>query len=149
MSRRSRRSGERSSTPAGVPRPRVWSSSWRSSGRLERPLQDTYPVDLSPFDSAEVLGTDISPVFNRKSHSLHPSPLAKRAFSNVRYSSTLGALARLARGDAFVIRSSKRVQFCVSRKQRRQVLFAQRIAGKRGVGRGKRWRRSSTSSWRC
>lgn len=144
MSRRSRRAGERSSTPAGVPRTRVWQSSWRSSSWPRQLLQDTDPVDLSPFDAAEVLGPDNYVIkFNRQSHALHPSPLAKqprRGFN------ALGA--RIAR-EVQTVRAPKTVLFCVQRKQRKQVLFAKRIAGRRGVGRGKRWFRSSTSQYRC
>lgn len=43
----------------------------------------------------------------------------------------------------------RRVLFCLRRKVRKEVLFALRIAGRRGVGAGKRWRRTAESSWRC
>lgn len=42
-----------------------------------------------------------------------------------------------------------RVQFCVKRKQRREVLHAYGVAGRRGVGRGKRLHRSAVSRYSC
>lgn len=42
-----------------------------------------------------------------------------------------------------------RVGFCVRRKQRREFLFAAGVAGSRGVGRGRSWRRTAESSYRC
>ena len=41
-----------------------------------------------------------------------------------------------------------KVAFCVRRKQRREVLFAMRVAGERGVGRGRAWRRKD-SQYTC
>lgn len=41
------------------------------------------------------------------------------------------------------------VIICVRRKRRREVLHAFRIAGKRGIGRGKSWKRNSYSQVRC
>ncbi len=41
------------------------------------------------------------------------------------------------------------VVVCVRRKRRRNVLFANRIAGRSGVGRGKQWRRNYYSQVRC
>lgn len=42
-----------------------------------------------------------------------------------------------------------RVKFCVMRKVRREVLFANRFAGSRGHLRGKRIRRTINSSYSC
>lgn len=143
MSRRSRRSGERSSPPAGGPRPRVWRPAWRSSSAPAL-LQAIEAVGLSPFDAAEDLPRNYVPKFNRYSHSLIPSPLAKQRPKGA-FGSWQDNLAR----EVMRVRAPKKVMFCVSRKQRKQVLFAKGIAGRRGVGRGKRWLRSSTSSYRC
>lgn len=52
-------------------------------------------------------------------------------------------------GWRFQSRVPSRVMFCVRRKQRKQVLFAFNIAGKSGVGRGKRWHRSYNSHYGC
>lgn len=43
----------------------------------------------------------------------------------------------------------RRVLFCLRRKVRKEVMFALKIAGRRGVGVGKRWRRTENSNWRC
>lgn len=146
--RRSRRSGDRRSTPAGVPRSRASRSAWSSSSSPWSSTRRSDPVDLLPFDAAEVLGpVDYVPTFNRLSHTVSPSPSYRRVSSGARYSSRLGALARLARGES--IRIPSRVDFCVARKQRKQVLFAKGVAGGYGVGRGKRWRRTSNSFYRC
>lgn len=48
-----------------------------------------------------------------------------------------------------VLRANPLVRFCVQRKARREVLFAFSVAGRRGVGAGKRWRRSVNSTWSC
>lgn len=47
------------------------------------------------------------------------------------------------------IAAPHRVYFCLSRKRRREVLHAFRIAGKRGIGKGKRVRRTQNSQYRC
>lgn len=46
------------------------------------------------------------------------------------------------------LKVDKRVRFCVQRHQRRQVLHALGIAGRRGLGRNG-VRRSENSNWRC
>lgn len=58
---------------------------------------------------------------------------------------------RLRNGPSWrlFVRVPYRERFCVKRKQRKQVLFAYGVAGRRGIGRGKRWIRNSTSSYRC
>lgn len=56
---------------------------------------------------------------------------------------------RGARDRLISLAADRRVLFCVRRRERRAVLFARRVAGKRGVGVGKRWRRTITSQWRC
>lgn len=43
----------------------------------------------------------------------------------------------------------RRVLFCLRRKVRKEIMFALNIAGRRGVGAGKRWRRTENSNWRC
>lgn len=40
-------------------------------------------------------------------------------------------------------------RFCVQRKQRREVMFALDVAGRRGVGAGKRWKRRVESQYNC
>lgn len=47
------------------------------------------------------------------------------------------------------VRAPSRARFCLQRKQRKEVLFAYGVAGRRGVGRGKRWNRNANSQWRC
>lgn len=48
------------------------------------------------------------------------------------------------------VRVPGRVQFCVQRKQRREVLFAREIAGfRRSPGAGGHYRRNEDSNWRC
>lgn len=49
----------------------------------------------------------------------------------------------------FQSRVPSRTWFCVRRKQRKQVLFAFKIAGRSGVGRGKRWFRNRNSHYGC
>lgn len=46
------------------------------------------------------------------------------------------------------IRAPRRVYFCVQRKQRKEVLFAKNIAGRRGLGR-RGVRRTQNSQYRC
>lgn len=43
----------------------------------------------------------------------------------------------------------RRVQVCVRRQIRRQVMFAHRYAGRSGLGRGRRWRRTEESNYSC
>lgn len=43
----------------------------------------------------------------------------------------------------------RQVSFCQSRAARREVLFARNVAGRRGVGRGKPWRRTFESNYSC
>lgn len=66
----------------------------------------------------------------------------KRAFSKARYYNKLGALA---------IAAPSRVQFCVRRKVRREVLFAIRKVGRSGSspGRYRRYRRTGDSRYSC
>lgn len=52
-------------------------------------------------------------------------------------------------GWRFQSRVPSRTWFCIRRNQRKQVLFALKIAGKRGIGRGKRWNRNHTSHYGC
>lgn len=64
------------------------------------------------------------------------------------------ALARSKAGSIlrswrFHVSVPRKMGFCVRRKQRKEVLFALSIAGRSGVGRGKRWRRNAQSSYRC
>lgn len=47
------------------------------------------------------------------------------------------------------INAPRNVQFCVRRKIRREVMFAKNVAGRRGVGRGKSWRRTNESRYHC
>lgn len=48
------------------------------------------------------------------------------------------------------VQAPRRVAFCVRRQQRKEVLHALGIAGRRGlVGRGGSYHRTSNSSWRC
>lgn len=47
------------------------------------------------------------------------------------------------------IQAPSRVKFCVRRKIRREVMFARNMAGRRGIGRGKTWRRSENSNYSC
>lgn len=42
-----------------------------------------------------------------------------------------------------------RARHCLDRKSRREVLFALRKAGKSGIGRNKRWRRTQASNYHC
>lgn len=46
------------------------------------------------------------------------------------------------------LRADKSVTFCVRRKQRREVLFARKVAGRKGLG-GGGVRRTISSSWSC
>lgn len=46
------------------------------------------------------------------------------------------------------VRVPERVKFCVQRKERREVLFARRVAGRRGTAPGP-YRRSPKSQWSC
>lgn len=48
-----------------------------------------------------------------------------------------------------LLEADPRRLFCVRRAERKQVMFALKVAGKRGVGRGKRWKRTYNSQWRC
>lgn len=67
--------------------------------------------------------------------------------SPVRSVASLPKLARYWR--AFnVLAVNKKVHFCVQRKQRREVLFARKIAGRSGLGLRGVVRRPE-SSWRC
>lgn len=43
----------------------------------------------------------------------------------------------------------RRVQVCVRRRIRRSVMFALDKAGRRGLGRGRRWRRTEESNYSC
>lgn len=56
---------------------------------------------------------------------------------------------RQSRDMLRLLRLDPRTMVCVRRGQRREVLFAYRVAGRRGVGAGKRWRRSVHSQWSC
>lgn len=60
-----------------------------------------------------------------------------------------GAGTIMAPFGSLRIMAPRRVLFCLRRKVRKEVMFALRIAGKRGVGAGKRWRRTENSQWRC
>lgn len=51
--------------------------------------------------------------------------------------------------NSLFMRVPTRVSFCVRRKQRREVLFARNVAGRRGVGYGKHWRRTQDSQYTC
>lgn len=57
-------------------------------------------------------------------------------------------LRRPPPASALFVSSPRRVSFCIRRKARREVLFALRIGGLRGIGRNG-VRRSLTSHWRC
>lgn len=46
-------------------------------------------------------------------------------------------------------RAPMQLLVCIRRKQRREVLFAQEIAGRRGLGRGKKQRRNDYSEVSC
>lgn len=74
-------------------------------------------------------------------------------FRSAKPLSPLQAQQRNASWRAFnvlQIQAPRRVAFCVRRKQRREVLHAYGIAGRRGlVGRGGGYRRTADSHWRC
>lgn len=75
-------------------------------------------------------------------------PPAKRSFrvlpnAAYQYAALMAPLNKLR------VFAPRRVLFCLRRKVRKEVMFALNIAGKRGVGAGKRWRRTENSNWRC
>lgn len=143
MSRRSRRAGERSSTAAAVPRRRVWSSARWSQVRSQRPHLAEDPVDLLAIGRQSVLGPEYDipvTVYNRKSFGVHPLPLAKQPRRG--FESRVHNVAR----EVLTVRAPKRALFCVQRKQRRQVIFA---TGKSGRNGARRYRRTSSSNYRC
>lgn len=47
------------------------------------------------------------------------------------------------------VRVPKRDQLCIARRVRREVMHALAVAGRRGVGAGRRRRTSRWSEWRC
>lgn len=146
--RRSRRSGDRRSTTAVVPRSRASDLSRWSPAALERPHLDDYPVHLAAFDTPEVLGSlfpvqDIQYTARRAPVLLSPSPY--RHAPEGRFGRRLSGLAsRVLR-----VTAPKKVLFCVSRKTRRQVLFAKGRAGFSGSVKKRFFRRDSSSQYRC
>lgn len=102
-------------------------------------------MDLLAFDTPEVLDRMERPRGPRELVSWSVRfPLAKQR-SQTAFGSRVAAQAlRVLR-----IRSPKKVRFCFDRSVRRQVMFARGVAGRSGVGRGKRWSRTVNSQYRC
>lgn len=79
----------------------------------------------------------------------YPSPASQDRYSAFReWSRGVGT----TRGRSTPLRVPSAVWFCLKRKQRRQVLFARRVAGwrrKRSPGRGGSYRRTPNSAYRC
>lgn len=78
------------------------------------------------------------------------APITAAARSRQAYAKAL-PLRHLAKQISRVVSrpSINRAWFCFRRKSRRQVLFARRVAGSRGVGFGKRWRFTPESQVSC
>lgn len=84
----------------------------------------------------------VSRVQRLPKRALHPTlrfPAKRVSRKSVNYRA-LGALT---------IRVPERAAFCVRRKVRRQVMFALGVGGSRGMMRGKRFRRTQDSQYRC
>lgn len=117
--------------------PRAYEADRRPVEPLERPLpylppylsptNATYPT-YSPYRKARVYVPPVT--YGRKSKAL---PLAQQFQS----------LKALHTPEAY------RAKHCLDRRQRREVLFATKQAGKSGAQRGKRYRRTASSNYSC
>lgn len=123
---------------------------------LPRPFADTSKLSVAPSRARPTARADLEVGRKRRvnltrglparGYSLRsgPSPsLAKRR------SVAFGFLRRQPRVFLDALRADPRVSFCVSRKKRREVLFALNRAGFRGSARKVKWKRSYNSQWRC
>lgn len=96
------------------------------------------------------------PTFPRPPSSPTPLPFKKRGIPRV-YLPPAPTHGRIRKPSAPSFASLKalhtpeayRARHCLDRKTRREVLFALRIPGKSGIGRGKRWRRTAASHYSC
>lgn len=145
MSRKNRTRGDR---VAVIRRPGA-SEFDDANGTLPRSAYRDFEANLGdlPFD-AVYLERDERGTGRRQMRSLFYVPFAKRVASprNKRG-------ATLAHWRFVTSGVSSRVGFCVKRKQRREVLHALRIAGKRGLRgsgrRGRMYKRSAASWYSC
>lgn len=107
------------------------------------------PADISPdavgggYFVGEADDPPVPSVFRPLAIYLPPVPQKTARALTVSPSSSSSSWEKLR------IEVPERVRFCVQRAQRKQVLFAARIAGTSGIGRGKAWRRTANSAWRC
>lgn len=97
-------------------------------------------------DERESMRTDVPEVFLARPLRIYASQLPLSARAAPRASRRRADAFRFLRSLPVLGRS---VAVCVRRKLRREVLFARGVAGRSGVGVGKRWRRNVESSYRC
>lgn len=126
----------------------------RTGGPVPEALTETLPrpfadITKRAWDDRGIpaqarLDTEMPPARARRVRTWTPPlPLAKPLLRS--------SAERRSRGLSFLskLRADPRVGFCLKRGIRREVLFAMRVAGSRGVGRGKKWKRNYNSQWRC
>lgn len=132
---RSRRRDSGSNRRQGGPR-------YRPSGTLPLPVS----VVALPFsDAQDSLARSRGRLFTPPHY-----PLAKPVFARGKRGRSVGSLLRGIRYPARTVqlRVPAKVAFCVRRKQRREVLFSLRVAGRRGSAPGP-YRRTPDSYYTC
>lgn len=135
---------KRTKRPGGLPYdPNASVALPRAQERVLRIAQGLAPreleLDRQPFGPVYPRARDRLDLIPRR---LHRSPRVARP-ARLRNSVVFQSLHKLQ------MRAPSRVLFCLRRKQRKEVLFARGVAGRRGVGRGRRWRRTGDSAYSC
>lgn len=135
-------------------------SSWSSSAApASRPSSGdlsgaryTLPNIIDP-DTGEILRFSRRPMRGATSYPQKPFAYAQRysPFLPSRFSGHLGSTqkARSTKLSQLSIRVPNRVQFCLRRKARRQVLFALSRAGYGGSAPKRKYFRTQNSQYRC